>query len=274
MLCSVSGASSGPGPPCSLNAVDAWIPLNCLTSGNTWEWPGAECNCCWKQFLLKSFPLHFWCCCSGSGLTEASWTARWPRTPPHKPRWVCDCWLLCRQRRRTSCQEQELHWQPLEKSPSPMTDDAELKAQQSLKLQHLPTEQPPTQLFVILKAWRGSRAKWQEQLRGSENAWQGTLWGITLVSLNQYLLVTPQKIQSTGGTITCRKRLSEDQRLQVILRHVQNRIRHHILNSEDDCPSYQSIKGVGCLWRYSNKGQVSFFKLSFHNNWKKKKEEN
>lgn len=75
----------------------------------------------------------------------------------------------------TSCADREegqpansFYWQPLEKSPSPVTDNATLKA---LKLQHPPTEQPPTQLLIILKAWREARAKWQEQLGRWDNAW-------------------------------------------------------------------------------------------------------
>lgn len=38
--------------------------------------------------------------------------------------------------------------------------------------------------------------------------------------------------QSTGA-LTCRERHSENQQLQVIFRHVQGKIRHNILNSEE-----------------------------------------
>lgn len=81
--------------------------LNPSELSDLWEHQsvtGAECNCWWKQFFLTSFPLHFWCCCCGSGLTEASWRACWTGTSPDSLlRWVCD--LLCRQWGRTTCQQ-------------------------------------------------------------------------------------------------------------------------------------------------------------------------
>ncbi|RMC07618.1 hypothetical protein DUI87_17094 [Hirundo rustica rustica] len=82
--------------------------------------------------------------------------------------------------------------------PSPVTDNAASKARQSLKLQHPPKEQPPTGLFAILRAWRGSRAKPREQL-GSPNKSQKLFHDLPLAKLGHHIQPYPLLGHHAGG---------------------------------------------------------------------------